>query len=294
MARTIDTALAASLLPERPEAAHKGTFGHVFVIAGSRGFTGAAKLAADAAMRSGVGLVTVGVPEPLGDVVAAALAEPMTLLLPATDAGSFAAAAVEPALEFVATKDAAVLGPGLSQHPETRQFVLDFVARCPVPLIIDADGLNCLGADLDLLARTDGPDRVVTPHPGEMARLTAQSTKAVQADREAAATAFADRYGCVVVLKGHRTVIADPSGGLFVNPTGNTGLASGGTGDVLAGLIGGLLAQGMTGRDAALLGTYLHGLAGDLAAEAMTQRGMIARDVIAFVPAAWRAIEQGA
>ncbi len=294
MSTKIDAALARSLLPNRPKAGHKGMFGHVFVIAGSRGFTGAAKLAAEAAARSGVGLVTVGTPQPLGDVIAAALTESMSFLLPATAGESVAKAALEPALEFAATKDAAVLGPGLSQHPETRQFVLDFVRRCAIPLIIDADGLNGLSSDPQVLIRDDAVARVITPHPGEMARLTGQRAKAIQADRESATLEFAAQYGCVVVLKGYRTVIAGAAGDAFVNPTGNSGLASGGTGDVLAGLIGGLLAQGLTGLNAALLGTYLHGLAGDIAAETMTQRGMVAGDVVRAIPQAWRAIEQGA
>jgi len=289
--REIDKAFVRSLLPARPDAGHKGMFGHVFVIAGSRGFTGAAKLTADGAARSGVGLVTVGTPKPLGDIVASALTEPMTMLLPATDRETLAEAALDPALEFASNKNAVVLGPGLSQHPETRRFVLEFVRRCAVAMIIDADGLNCLAADPQALVRKDSIARVVTPHPGEMARLTGRTSAEIQMNRSAAAAAFAAQYGCVVVLKGHRTVVADGPDNVFTNPTGNAGLASGGTGDVLAGLLGGLLAQGMTGLNAAVVGVYLHGLAGDLAAAKLTQRGMIAGDVVLAIPEAWRAVE---
>lgn len=297
------------LLPPRPENGHKGTFGHLFVLAGSRGFTGAAKLVCRAAERSGVGLVTVGVPYPLGDIIAAALTETMSLRLPATDAESFSREALEPALQFAADKQAVVLGPGVSRDPETVAFVLDFARESPVPLVIDADGLNALSKRPTALQDIGRPC-ILTPHPGEMARLTGLSTAGIQKDREGAAKRLAEasaafpslspsllpetrnpKPGCVVVLKGYRTVIAAPDGRTAVNPTGNSGLASGGTGDVLAGLLGGLLAQGMAPYEAACLGVYLHGLAGDLAAEQFTARGMTAGDVIAALPQAWRALE---
>lgn len=292
--RLIDKDFVRTLLPARPEAAHKGTFGHVFIIAGSRGFTGAAKLAADGAARSGAGLVTVGTPRTLGDVIASALTEPMSLLLPATEQESVSEAAIEPALAFAADKNAVVLGPGLSQHPETCRFVRAFVRRCSAPMIVDADALNCLAGAAEVLERKDGAARIVTPHPGEMARLAQRSTAEIQLNRAAAAAAFATLHACVVVLKGHQTIVTDGPGNVFTNPTGNSGLATGGTGDVLAGLVGGLLAQGMTALHAAVLGVYLHGLAGDLAAQAFSERGMIAGDVVAAIPGAWRAIEGGA
>jgi len=293
MSAQIHAAMAARLLPPRPPNAHKGTYGHVFVLAGSRGFTGAAKLTAMAAARSGTGLVTLGIPDMLADVFAAALIEVMSCPLPSTTAGSLSKNAVEPALEFCAGKQAVVLGPGLSQHPDTIAFVTDFVRRSTLPLVIDADGLNALATDPSAWAQARGRT-VVTPHPGEMARLLGTTTAGVQAHRENTAATFAARHDCVVVLKGHRTVIAAPNGDVFVNPTGNEGMATGGTGDVLAGLVGGLIAQGAEPINAAILGTYAHGLAGDLAAAAKTPRGMIASDVIAAIPDAWRAIETAA
>ena len=292
----ITLGIAQKLLPQRPQDAHKGTFGHVFVVAGSRGFTGAVKMCCDAAMRSGAGLVTAGIPAPLGDVIGAAFYEPMSLLLPATQQETLARDALGPALEFAEGKDAIVLGPGLSRHPQTQEFVLEFVRLVRAPMLIDADGLNALAARPEVLLESAGP-RVLTPHPGEMARLVGMKPSEVVADREQVASAFAGRYSCTLVLKGRNTLVAGPEtggalNGPFVNTTGNSGLASGGTGDVLSGLIGGLMAQGMAPLDAALLGVYVHGLAGDLAAAAKTQRGMIASDVINALPDAWRLLEQ--
>lgn len=288
----LDVEFTRNLLPERPAEAHKGTFGHLFVIAGSRGFTGAARLACEAAARSGAGLVTLGVPRPLADCMAAALTETMTLPLPSTDAESLSEEAAEPALAFVQGKQAVVLGPGLSQHPSTFAFVAAFVKKCPVPLLADADGLNTLAAHPDVPPGISAPF-VITPHPGEMARLLQTSSEEVQRDRETAAREAAKRFRCVAVLKGHRTIIATPDGKLHINTTGNSGLAKGGTGDVLAGLIGGLMAQGLSGLDAAILGVYLHGLAGDRAAAAKTSRGMTAMDVVHALPEAWRMLEKG-
>jgi NAD(P)H-hydrate epimerase len=287
----LDREKVRSLLPARPEDGHKGVFGHLFVLAGSRGFSGAAKLAAEAAGRSGVGLVTVGVPGALIDVVAAGLMEAMTRAFPASGTGSFAHDALEPALAFAMDKHAVVLGPGLGQQPATRAFARDFACACPVPLLVDADALNALSEAPEMLQHVAQPC-VLTPHPGEMARLLDNSTSVVQADREKAARALAERTGAVAVLKGHETLIVAADGRIARNTTGNSGLAKGGTGDVLSGVIGGLLAQRMEAFDAACLGVYLHGLAGDIAAQRKTARGMIARDVIEALPDAWRALEE--
>jgi len=269
---------------------HKGTYGHLYAVCGSRGFTGAAKMVGNAAMRSGAGLVTVGVPASLGDLVGAGLMEVMTMLLPATDAETISADAVDPALAFAEDKDAVALGPGLSQHSGAQAFVREFVQRCPVPMVIDADGLNALAGHTAILDRIEQLV-LLTPHPGEMARLIGGSAKDVQNEREGIAAAFARDHGCVIVLKGQRTVIADADGQVFINRTGNSGMGSGGTGDVLTGLLGGLAAQGMDLLSAAQLGVYAHGLAGDLAAAKHTERGLIARDLIAALPEAWRILE---
>lgn len=294
MRRIVTSDVARKLLPERPLDGHKGTFGHVYVIGGSRGYTGAVKMAAVSASRSGAGLTTAGIPEPLAVLIASGLVEVMTHWLPSpSGAECLASGAVGPALEFSGDKDAVVLGPGIGRHEETVRFVLDFVAQCDKPMIIDADGLNAVSHHVDVLHEKRAPV-VLTPHPGEMARLAKLTTAAIQDGREKAATEFAAKYGCIVVLKGHATVIAQPPDIIRINSTGNAGMATGGTGDVLSGLIGGLLAQGMEPGQAAVLGTYVHGLAGDLAAMALTQRGMIASDLINYLPGAWRALEQGA
>lgn len=278
------------LLPPRPQDAHKGTFGHLFVIAGSRGFSGAATMVGRAAARAGAGLVTIGTPKPLADVVAAGTMELMTLPLPATRAEAISSEALKPALSFAKDKSAVAIGPGLSQQVSTRTFVRAFVAKCAPPIVIDADGLNAIAGNTRAIKGMAAPC-ILTPHPGEMARLCEKSTADVQKNREEAAVNLAEALRCVVVLKGHRTIVAGPEGQVYVNLSGNPGMATGGTGDVLTGILGGLLAQGMMQLDAARLGVYLHGLAGDFAATEKTERGLIAGDVIEKIPTAWRYIE---
>ncbi len=280
----------SELLPKRPCDGHKGTFGHLFIIAGSPGFTGAPKLAAEGALRSGVGLVTLGLSSTLVPLVTPSLLETMWFSLDVTPEGAFASNAVDAALDFAADKQAVVLGPGMSQREDVCSFVMRFVRNCRVPLLIDADGLNCISRSPEVLQGLSICP-CLTPHPGEMARLVGVSTGVVQKDRPGVASRFAIDFGCVVVLKGHETVVATPEGEVFKNPTGNSGMATGGTGDVLSGLIGGLMAQGLNSTYAAVVGTYLHGLAGDIAAETKTERGLIARDVIEAIPQAWGRLE---
>ena len=282
-----------ALLPERPAAGHKGTFGHLFVLAGSRGFSGAVKLTCNAAMRSGVGLVTAGAPAPLADVLGAGLVEPMLLPLPATDACTLAYQALEPIHDFIANKSAMVIGPGLSQNPATTHLVRRLVSECELPVLVDADGLNALAEKRARLAdrRTSVPDIVFTPHPGEMARLTGLTTSEVQAEREAVAVKYAVVWQVVVVLKGAGTVIAAPDGRVTQCPLGNSGMATGGSGDVLSGIIGALLAQGISAYEAACIGVYVHSLAGDIAANKKTERALIASDIIDALPDAWIEIE---
>ena len=283
--------LLRPLLPPRPADAHKGTFGHVLVIAGSRGFLGAARLCCEAAGRSGAGLVTLALPETLCDAVAPLLLESMCITLPSTAAATLDESGLHAALGFAQTRDAVVIGPGVSQHASTQRFIRGFVEGCAVPLIIDADGLNALRNRSESLAHRPA-STVLTPHPGEMARLLNTTTPKVQQDRTAAATELAKSRRCVVILKGNRTIVASPDGMIHENRTGNPGMATGGTGDVLAGLVGGLLAQRISALDAALIAVYVHGLAGDLAAKEMTGRAMLARDVVRHLSGAWRALEQ--
>ncbi len=282
---------AARLLPPRPDDGHKGTFGHVFLLAGSRRYPGAMRLACEGAGRSGAGLVTAGIPQTLIGVAAVTLLESMGLALPDTATGALGRDAIEPAMTFAQDKDSVVMGPGLGADDETLDFVLACVPRIAAPLVLDADGLNLVAKNvLCLIPRPTG-STIVTPHPGEMARLTGLSTKEVQSQRETVAATFGKTHRVIVVLKGFETIVAHPDGRMAINTTGNSGMGTGGTGDILAGLLGGLLAQGMEPWDAARLGVWLHGCAGDIAAQEFTARAMIARDVIACLPKAFATLE---
>ncbi|MCI4354659.1 MAG: NAD(P)H-hydrate dehydratase [Thermoplasmata archaeon] len=283
----IEPADVAALYPVRGPATHKGSYGHLLIIAGSVGKTGAAVLAATAALRSGVGLVTVATPAAAQPTVAQGRPEAMTEPLPSTPEGTVSAEGVDRALVLAAARDAVVLGPGLGLSEGTRRFVDAFVRRCPVPLLIDADALNALASPNEgagaTLSRRPSPT-VVTPHPGEMARLSGTTASHVQDHRLETAEAFARASGAVVVLKGHRTIVARPDGECAVNPTGNPGMATGGTGDVLAGMGGALLARGADAWSAACAAVYLHGLAGDRAAARIGVEGLLAGDLCEALP----------
>ncbi len=277
---------------QRDPAAHKGTFGHVLVAAGGVGKTGAAILASTAALVSGAGLVTAATPAPALPVVAQGRPELMTEPLPMTSAGALAPEASERMAALARTRDALVIGPGLGQDPAARDFVRETLRKCPGPVVVDADGLNALAASdrvpraIDVLRRDAAA--VVTPHPGEMARLLGVSTAEVQRRRLETARAFAVESGAVVVLKGHRTVVARPDGAACVNPTGNPGMATGGTGDVLSGVIGALLARGLDGWTAAVAAVFLHGAAGDEAASRRGEESLLAGDLLESIPAVLR------
>ena len=272
---------------------NKGQFGHVTVFAGSSGFVGAPTLTAEAAARTGAGLVTLAVPEGIQNALMARVSPVvMTRGLAQTEGGTFARSGVEAALKLAGKGTAAALGPGLGgpESEETRAFVREFVARCPVPLVIDADALNCLALEPDRgvsLVKGRPTVTVLTPHPGEMGRLLGTDTGAVQSYRRDAVERAAREYGCPVLLKGARTLIAHPDGRLAVNTTSNPGMATGGAGDVLSGVIAALLAGGLGVWESALAGAYLHGLAGDLtASEQGGSAGLIATDLVDRLPAA--------
>jgi len=280
---------AARAYPSRKPDAHKGTFGHVLIVAGSVGKSGAAILAACGALRAGAGLVTVATPEPALPLVAAGRPELMTEPLPVGGSGGLGPEALARALALAKGKDAVVIGPGLGQEASTRDVVRGFVAACPAPLVIDADGLNALGSSSGTLSKRTAPT-VVTPHPGEMARLISADAADVQRRRLEVARDFAAASRSVVVLKGHRTVVAEAGGRAAVNPTGNPGMATGGTGDVLSGVMGALLARGLDPWVAATAAVYVHGLAGDVAAERLGQESLLAGDVIEALPQAIRSL----
>jgi ADP-dependent NAD(P)H-hydrate dehydratase / NAD(P)H-hydrate epimerase len=267
------------IVPARTADSHKGDFGRVLVIAGSLGRSGAAHLAALGALRSGAGLVTIATPRCCVPIVAAMAPEYMTEALEETAAGTVDYAALDRVLDFKA--DVIAVGPGLGQSPGTAAFVHGLVERAGVPLVIDADALNAFAGDPERLAGRDGVDVVITPHPGEMARLLNTSIEAVQHDRLRHATEFAARHRVHVVLKGHRTIIAGPENRAFINLTGNAGMATGGTGDLLTGMIAAWCGQLLDAEAACKLAVYLHGSAGDLAEADEGDVALVASDIAA-------------
>lgn len=282
--RLITAPFVRTVVPPRRLSSHKGTFGHAGIIAGSVGKTGAAAMAAQAALRMGAGLVTVAIPASVNDVLEAKLLEVMTIPMPETTARTLSRAALDRLKDFINTRTAVAIGPGLSTHPETVALVQALVRQLDRPSVLDADALNALAGRAALLAECAIPP-ILTPHPGEMARLvTESSAQSVNEDRIGTATRFAQAHRCYLVLKGARTVIAGPDGMVAICPTGNPGMATAGTGDVLTGMITGLLAQGVASWEAACAATYVHGLAGDLAAETIGQTSLIARDIIDYIP----------
>jgi NAD(P)H-hydrate epimerase len=279
---------AAPALPRRPRHAHKGDYGHLLVVAGSRGKSGAAVLASRAALRAGVGLVTAATPRSCLPVVAGQQAEVMTEPLPETTGGALALGAATRVRALLSSRDALALGPGLGTEAATGRAVAEIVAERTAPVVIDADGLNAFaarGAGKTTLRAGKIP-LVLTPHPGEAARLLGTSPGEVQRDRIGAARALASLTGAVVVLKGHRTLVAEPSGAVRVNGSGNPGMATAGTGDVLTGIVGAFLARGLPALEAARLAAFVHGDAGDRAAASRGEEGLIAGDLIEALPAA--------
>ncbi|MDD4879746.1 MAG: NAD(P)H-hydrate dehydratase [Candidatus Omnitrophica bacterium] len=272
-------------IPKRKADSNKGDYGHVFVLAGSAGFTGAAALCSRAALLSGSGLVTLGIGKSLNPVMAKKLTEVMTKPLPETGGQALSEKAYAGIMKFSDKADCVAIGPGLSRNPGTQRLIRKLVAALKKPVVLDADGLNALEGRAELLKRAKAPV-VITPHPGEMSRLAALPVKKVSAAKEKVAKEFANKYNVVCVLKGHRTVVAGPGGRKYVNSTGNPGMAKGGTGDVLTGMIASFIGQGMRPFDAAKFGVYLHGLAGDLAAEEKGEVSMLASDLLDKIPEA--------
>ena len=285
----LDAAHIRAILPRRKPDGNKGTFGRALIIAGSRGYSGAAILAGRAAVHSGCGTVHLAVPEGVLDTIAACVVEAVKTALPQTDTRALSPAALELLLEASAGAQSAAIGPGIGTDRRTQKLELGFLAEVGTPTVIDADGVNNLIGRLAVLPRIKAP-LVLTPHPGEFARLTGLKPADVNADRVGLSRTFAAMHEVVLVLKGASTVIAAPDGRAFVNPTGNSGLASGGTGDVLTGLITGLLAQGMSPLDAACAGVFLHGLAGDIGVKSLTEYCFSADDLLDFLPQAFASV----
>ena len=284
----------AALLAPRPRDSNKGMYGHVLVAGGSLGKSGAAAMAGFSALRSGAGLVTVATPQFALETVAAYRPELMTEPLTETDVGSIAKEALEKFNRLAENKTVLAIGPGISRHPSTAEFVRAIVTKTQTPIVLDADGLNAFEGHTDKL---NGHDRtlVLTPHPGEMARLTGLDTAAIQRDRINAARSFARDHQLILVLKGDRTIVASPEGEAWVNTTGNPGMATGGTGDILTGIVAGMLAQKPDHAFLAVLAAvYLHGLAGDVAEESTGEQSLVATDLITALPEAFRRIRKQA
>jgi hydroxyethylthiazole kinase-like uncharacterized protein yjeF len=282
----------AVLLPDRPRDAHKGTFGTVVVLAGSLGFTGAAYLASTAAARTGAGLVKLLVADTIYPILAAKCTEVMATPVQEVAPGAVGHAAYDTVLRQMSTAEAGVIGPGLGRDRSTWRLVIDLVHHVACPLVIDADALNAL-ADAPRSKTKLGKNRVLTPHPGEMARLTGKTIEAISADRAGAARKAAKEWGAVVVLKGARTVVAHPDGRISEDPHEVPALATGGTGDVLAGIIAGLIAQGSDPYAAAVTGVYVHAAAGRRLAQKLGDSGLLAGDLLLEIPLVMNVLRQG-
>ena len=279
----INRDLVAGIIPKRFDDSSKGDYGKIFIITGSTGMAGSGCLCANAAMRSGAGLVYVGVPAGLSAIYSTKLTEPIIIALQDNGNGSLVSSGSEQIIKVMDRMDAAAVGPGLSINDEIVEVVRNVIKKSRIPLVLDADALNAVARDVHMLKDCKA-EIVITPHPGEMARLTGLSIREIQNDRSKVAVEFAASHGVIVVLKGSGTVIALPDGTIYSNTSGNPGMATGGAGDVLTGIITSLTGQGVKPADAAIAGVYLHGLAGDAAAEKNGMHGMIASDIIKELP----------
>jgi hydroxyethylthiazole kinase-like uncharacterized protein yjeF len=275
------------MLRRRDRQAHKGHFGHCLVIAGSTGKTGAAALSANSAMRAGSGLVTLAVAESLHSILEMKTTEVMTVPLPDSNSGHLTSSAFPAIEKLLDGKDALAIGPGLGRRPGTTALVQTIVESVSLPLVIDADGLNALAEDITILRRKKSADVILTPHPGEMARLLGTSIPDVEAIRISVAQEFARNFGVFLILKGARTIIASPTGIAAINGSGNPGMASGGMGDVLTGIIVSLLGQHYSAWDACRIGVYIHGYAANLVADQKGEIGISASDVQEMLPLAY-------
>ncbi|MEW5801919.1 MAG: NAD(P)H-hydrate dehydratase [bacterium] len=288
----IDAPSLQNCWPRRPLESHKGTYGHLLVLAGSLGKTGAAYLTSQSGARVGTGLVTLGIPESLNTIMEMKLTEVMTYPLPETDEKTFSASALTAIEGLLPRMSALAIGPGVGVHPEVKELVSWIIHKASIPVVLDADGINVLAAQSGILKEAKQPI-VLTPHPKELSRLLGIDLQAIIGNRLEMSRRAAMELNCYVLLKGFRSLVADPEGNVFINPTGNPGMATGGTGDVLTGVIGGLLAQGVPKLQAVLAGVYLHGFSGDLVREHKGEYGLLAADLIEHLPMAIERLQKG-
>ncbi len=273
------------LLPFRMPEGNKGTFGSVLVVAGARGFSGAAGMTARAALKVGAGLVRLAAPSGISDAVEAQLVEVVKISVPQTSSETFSYQALNPVLKWLEESDIAIIGPGITTHPDTKRFLKELINNVTVPFVLDADGLNNIADNQEILKKIKVP-KILTPHPGELSRLINIPARKINENRIDIARKCAQDFNCIIVLKGAPTIIAGPDGNAFLNPTGNSGLATAGSGDVLVGMIGGFLAQGLTPVAASTLGVFLHGLAADFALKTSNEYSLMANDLFAYIPQA--------
>ncbi len=288
----VDESFVKSILPQRSPDAHKNKVGMVQVVAGSAGFTGAAALASEAALRSGAGLCYLAAPKSLNAIFENKLTEVITQPVEDNDAGYFTMKNLNPLLANIEGKDVIAIGPGIGQALQTAALVQELFKILDKPLVLDADGLNICAGKTELFKSYAG-DLVLTPHPGELARLTGLPAGGIVVNRIEAAREYAQKWECVIVLKGGPSITATPDGRIYINSTGNAGMATGGSGDVLTGIVAALLGQGMSVDHAAVAAVYVHGLAGDLAAEEYGQLGMTAGDILKQTPRAFKLLQRG-
>jgi hydroxyethylthiazole kinase-like uncharacterized protein yjeF len=288
----IDGDMIRGFLKKRLPWAHKGTFGHAVVVAGSPGKTGAAYMTSEGALKIGAGLVTLVVPKTLSSIMAVKFTEVMSYPVEDEGTGFFTLSAYEEVREFIADKDVVIVGPGLSQDPRTSELVRRLYSEVDMPFVVDADGINAFAGHLDMI-REAGREAVFTPHPGELARLLGVTAADINGDRIGWGRHFVETTGANLILKGARTIIFSTDGAMFVNPTGNPGLAKGGSGDILTGYVGGAVSQGYSLIEASILGTYVHGYGADRCVEETTDMDLLARDLLAGLGQALRAIQDG-
>ncbi|MEE8359996.1 MAG: NAD(P)H-hydrate dehydratase [Candidatus Omnitrophota bacterium] len=272
----------------RQKDTHKGDYGHVFILAGSAGMTGAAYLASQATLLSGSGLVTLGIPKSLNTIMEIKLTEVMTLPLDETDEQSIGEKSEKTIIDFAKRTNVLAIGPGISRNKETHRLIRSVVKKIDKPIVLDADGINAYEDSGDKLKKRNAP-LVLTPHPGEMSRIIRKSISNIQKDREGIAKKISKEFNAVVVLKGFKTVVAEGDK-IYVNESGNPGMATGGVGDVLTGIIASLIGQGLDPFGAAKLASYVHGLAGDMAMREQGEISLIASDILCKLPAAFKSL----
>jgi NAD(P)H-hydrate epimerase len=287
----VEKRMVVPYFQRRKKDSHKGSYGHLFILSGSLGKTGAAVMAGKAALRMGAGLVTVGTPVSCLPIVARSMVELMTEPLPETKAKTLSEEALDRVLELLDGKNALLVGPGISTHQSTSRLILSLMPKVKMPWVIDADALNILASKPETLKSLPKP-AVLTPHPGEFARLLGLSTREVVERKLELVPRFAEEYGVYLVLKGYRTLVATPEGRVYVNPTGNPGMATAGSGDVLSGMMASMIIQEKNLVEAVLAAVYVHGLSGDIAAEKLGEKSLTAGDIIRYLPQAVRQLRE--